>query len=307
MPPVVNRHSLSGKIFDTANVIMLALLCLTILYPFWSIVLRSFSSVTQVNALGLNVWIDRWQTEGWTYVFNNSAVGRSYLNTLHRVFFGTLLALFVTFTAGYGLSKQTLPGRSFLTIVFVFTLFFQGGLIPTYLVVRRLGLIDSRWVLVLVPAVNAFMIIISRNFIMAIDKGLEESALIDGAGYWRILVQIMVPLSKPLIAVLALFAAVQHWNSWFDALIYVNDRSKRVLQLLIQDLLHELTIAQTDEFIAELMEEMQQSEELRELLQIPPQAAQAATILITIGPIIFVYPFVQKYFVKGVMLGSIKG
>ena len=136
--------------------------------------------------------------------------------------------------AGYGLSMQKLPGRSLLTFVFVLTLFFQCCLIPTYLVVRRLGLIDSQWVLVLVPAVNAFMIIISRNFIMAIDKGLEEAALIDGAGYWRILVQIMVPLSKPLIAVLALFAAVQHWNSWFDALIYINDRSKRILQLLLR-------------------------------------------------------------------------
>lgn len=289
------------------NVVVLALFCLTIVYPFWSIVLRSFSSVTQVNSLGLNLWIERWLTEGWNYVFNNNNVGRAYLNTLHRVIFGTLLALTVTFAAGYGLSKRNLPGRSFLTILFVFTLFFQGGLIPTYLVVRRLGLIDSRWILVLLPAVSPILVIISRNFIMTIDQGIEESAVIDGAGYWRILMQIMVPLSKPLIAVLALFAAVQHWNAWFDALIYMNDRAKRVLQLMIQDMLRELTLAQTDEFIAELMEEMQQMEEFRELLQIPPQAAQAATILITIGPIVFIYPFVQKYFVKGVMLGSIKG
>jgi len=307
MASSINGKSVSGKIFDTANLVMLALFCLTIIYPFWTIVLRSFSSINQVNSLGLNVWLETWHLDGWRYVFDNNAVGRAYLNTLHRLVFGTTLALIVTFSAGYGLSKRGLPGRSFLTLLFVFTVFFQGGLIPTYLVVRRLGLIDNRWILVMLPAVSPILVIISRNFLMTIDQALEESAVIDGAGYWRILLQIMVPLSKPLLAVLALFSAVAHWNNWFDALIYMNDRAKRVLQLIIQDMMRELTLAQTDEFIAEMMEELRMMDEFRELLRIPPQAAQAATILITIGPIIFVYPFLQKYFVKGVMLGSIKG
>ena len=213
------------------------------------------------------------------------------------MFFGTLTTLLVTFTASYALSKRELPGRKFLTICFILTMFFSGGLIPTYLLIRNLGLMNTRWVLVVPVALNVYYIIITRNFLMTIDQSMEDSAIIDGAGYWTVLFRIMLPLSKPVMATIGLWAAVRHWNMWFDALIYIDEKGKQVLQLLIREMLKTLDLSELDEVGLDL--------QLQE--PIPPQSVQAVTILVTIGPIVMVYPFIQKYFVKGVMLGSVKG
>jgi len=190
-----------------------------------------------------------------------------------------------------------LPGRGLITLLFIFTLWFSGGLIPSYLLIRYLGLINSRWVLVLPIALNVYYLVIARNFLMTIDQSLEDSAIVDGAGYWTILFRIILPVSKPVLATIALWAAVSHWNAWFDALIYINDSGKHVLQLLIRDMLQMVNIDALSDYIDDLP--------VKEHIQ--PQSVQAVTILVTIGPIVFVYPFVQKYFVKGVMLGSLKG
>ena len=291
------RVPIGGRIFDILNYSFLLLFCLTILYPFWSLFLQAFSSVEEVSSLGLHIWIKRWTVNSWRFVFNNNQIGVAYLNTLHRVFFGTLTTLLVTFTASYALSKRELPGRRFLTICFILTMFFSGGLIPTYLLIRSVGLMNTRWVLVVPVALNVYYIIITRNFLMTIDQSMEDSAIIDGAGYWTVLFRIMLPLSKPVMATIGLWAAVRHWNMWFDALIYIDEKGKQVLQLLIRAMLRTLNLAELDEVGLDL--------DLQE--PIPPQSVQAATILVTIGPIVMVYPFVQKYFVKGVMLGSVKG
>ena len=307
MALVASRTSISGKLFDSANYLLLALFALSIAYPFWTLILQSFASIDAVNSMRLKIWLDSWHTESWSFVLQEETIWLAYFNTIFRTVVGTALTLLITFSAGYALSKRLLPGRTVLTFLFVFTLFFQGGLIPTYLVVRRLDLINTRLVLLLLPAMSVFYIIICRNFLMTIDESLEESAVIDGAGYWRVLFQIIIPLSKPALATIALFSSVYHWNDFFLPLIYIHDDDKRVLQGLIRDLMMDLNLLQTDEFIAELTEELRQSEHLRELMRIPPQAAQAATVLLTIGPIVFIYPFLQKYFVKGVMMGSLKG
>ena len=307
MAIVASRASVSGKLFDGVNYLFLALFALSIAYPFWTLILQSFSSIDAVNSLRLRIWLDAWHLEAWGFVLQDDTIGLAYFNTIFRTVVGTAATLLVTFSAAYALSKKLLPGRAALTFLFVFTLFFQGGLIPLYLVVRRLDLINTRLILLLLPAMSVFYIIICRNFLMTIDESLEESAVIDGAGYWRVLFQIIVPLSKPVLATIALFSAVGHWNDFFYPLIFVNDDDKRVLQELIRDLMMDLSLLQTDQFISELTEELRQSEQFRELMRIPPKAAQAATVLLTIGPIVFVYPFLQKYFVKGVMLGSLKG
>ena len=295
------KTSFGSKLFDVCNYAFLFLLSLTFIYPFWTIFLSAFSPVEEVMSLGLHIWIKNWTFDSWKYVFSNENVGLAYFNTLHRVFFGTLFTLLITFTGAYALSKRTLPGRSFVTILFVFTMFFSGGLIPTYLLIRSLGLMNSRWVLVIPIGLNVFYIIIARNFLMTIDQAMEDSAVIDGANYWTILFRIMLPLSKPVLATIALWTAVSHWNSWFDAMIYINKSELRVLQMLIRDMLFNLLWERMDEWIRNMMEELSLEQ------RIPPESVQAATILITIGPIILVYPFIQKYFVKGVMLGSIKG
>ena len=218
--------------------------------------------------------------------------------------FGTLASLLVTFTGAYALSKRNLPFRAPITAVYLMTLFFSGGLIPFYLLIRGMGLINTRLVLILPLAINVFNIIIARNFLMTIDQAMEDSAVIDGAGYWRVLFRIMVPLSKPVIAVIALWNAVSYWNEWFQAMIFAPKKQLQVLQMMVREiLLRDRLVDQVDNFMAQMLEDLGELG----LARIPPESIQAATVLVTIGPIILLYPFVQKYFVKGVMLGSLKG
>lgn len=292
-----NRGSVSGRIFDACNYAFLLLFAISILYPFWTIVVQSFSPMDQATSLGLHLWSNDWRTEAWRYIFRNSDMLVAYLNTIFRVVVGTFLILLTTFTAAYVLSKRTLPARGVITIVYLFTMFFSGGLVPTYLLIKGLGLINRRLVLVLPGMVHVYYIIIARNFLMTIDQAMEDAAMIEGAGYFTVLLRIMVPLAKPVLATIALWSAVHHWNSWFDALLYTNRKSLYVLQLVIMNMLRSLDPANLEAY----------ADQFPEMHRIPAQSVQAATILFTIGPIVLVYPFVQRYFVKGVMIGSLKG
>ena len=293
----LGRRSALGMAFDACNYALLLVLSLSIIYPFWNLFLTSFSPVEEVTSLGMHLWIDRWTVSSWGFVLQENDVLQAYLNTIHRVVFGTLTTLLITFSGAYALAKRDLPGRGTITTLFIFTLWFGGGLIPTYLLIRSLGMINTRWVLIIPVALNVYYIVIARNFMMTIDQSLEDSAIIDGAGYWTILFRIVLPVSKPVLATIALWAAVSHWNAWFDALIYINDADKRVLQMLVRDMIQLVTFDELLDFV----------EDLPVKEHIPPQSVRAVTILITIGPIVMVYPFIQKYFVKGVMLGSLKG
>ena len=298
---VRGRPSIGTRTFDIANYCFFFLVSITFIYPFWTIFVTSFEPIDGVYRLGLHIWPKQWRLESWRYVFDRENVATAYLNTIYRVVVGTSFTLLVTFTGAYALSKRDLPGRSVITTLYVLTLFFSGGLIPTYLLVRGLGLFNTRLAWILPTAINVYYIVIARNFLMSIDQAMEDSAVIDGASYWTVLMRIIVPLSKPVIAVIALWAAVAHWNAWFDAMIYTPTRELRVLQLLVRDM---ITLLRTD-----ILDRFTQDMLLQNVMipRIPPEAVKAATIILTIGPIIVVYPFIQKYFVKGVMLGSLKG
>ena len=298
---VRRTQSFGGRLFDAVNHVGFFLLCITFIYPFWTILVTAFEPIDGVYRLGLHIWPKEFRTESWVYIFSRERVGVAYYNTLFRVVIGTLFILLVTFTGAYALSKRDLPGRGVITFLYVLTLFFSGGLVPTYLLIREIGLINSRWALILPVGINAFYIVIARNFLMTIDQAMEDSAVIDGASYWKVLIRIVVPLARPAIAVIALWAAVQHWNAWFDALIYTPKKELRVLQLLVRDMITLLRTDILDRFTNEM------GAQNVEIPRIPPEAVKAATIIITIGPIILVYPFIQKYFVRGVMLGSVKG
>ena len=298
---VRGTQSFGGRLFDAVNHVGFFLLCITFIYPFWTILVTAFEPIDGVYRLGLHIWPKEFRTESWIYIFSRERVGVAYYNTLFRVVIGTLFILLVTFTGAYALSKRDLPGRGVITFLYVLTLFFSGGLVPTYLLIREIGLINSRWALILPVGINAFYIVIARNFLMTIDQAMEDSAVIDGASYWKVLIRIIVPLARPAIAVIALWAAVQHWNAWFDALIYTPKKELRVLQLLVRDMITLLRTDILDRFTNEM------GAQNVEIPRIPPEAVKAATIIITIGPIILVYPFIQKYFVRGVMLGSVKG
>lgn len=218
MAAVLGKRSAGGLIFDVCNYGGFFLLSLTFIYPFWTIIVQSFSSAADIYRLGFHLFPGTFSTEAWRYAVAEERVFLAYFNTIFRVSTGTAWILLVTFTGAYALAKRDLPGRRALTFIYVLTLFFGGGLIPTYLLVRGFGLINTRLILAITLGgtgigVQAFYIIIARNFLMTIDQALEDSAMIDGASYWQVLWRIIAPLSKPMIAVIALFAAVAHWRS----------------------------------------------------------------------------------------------
>ena len=268
-----------------------------VVYPFWDLFLLSFSDQLASSSLGFRFWIKDWHTDAYRFIFTNNSVYTAYYNTIHRTVIGTALSLIVVLLAAYPLSKKNLPFRNYITIFFLIPMFFSGGLIPTYLLIRSLNLLDKRWVLIIPSLINIFNIVIVRNFLMAMDSELEEAAHIDGASYFKILWVIVAPLSKAVIATVALWTMVGHWNSWFDALIYTRRESLIVLQLLVRKMII-MQIGDTHS--------LQAFERMRET-RIPTAAVRAATIIVTIGPIIIAYPFLQKHFVKGIMIGSLKG
>ncbi|MBA9026658.1 carbohydrate ABC transporter permease [Peribacillus huizhouensis] len=286
------------SLFDILNVTGFTLFSLIVLYPFWQTVVLSFSDAEAASSLGVNLWPDRWIPDAYAFVFSYQNIMIAYLNTIIRTVVGTVLIVSFTVLAAYPLSKKDLPYRNFFTIFFLIAMFFSGGMIPDYLLIKNLGLIDSRFALILPSAVNVFFIIIMRNYFMTIDKGLEESAIVDGANYFQILIKIIIPISKPVIATVALWAAVYHWNEWFHALIYIQDDALDVLQTVVRDMLVAMDLTQAGSQMggggmsnADLM----------------LSNVRAATVIISIGPIVLIYPFVQKYFVKGIMIGSLKG
>ena len=288
----------AGRLFDSANALFLILFSVTTFYPFWSTLLLSFSDPDTATSLGLHLWISEWTIAAYQFAFSMySSVKIAYVNSILRTVTGTVLTLAVTLLGAYPLSKRRLPGRTAMTLFLLVTMFVSGGLIPSYLLVRSLGLIDSRWALILPGLASAYYIIIMRNFLMTIDPAYEESGFIDGANYLQILARVVVPLSMPVIATVALWCSVGHWNAWFDALIYINSESKIVLQLLLRRLIQQMT----------LLSEQINRFEIIERKPLPTEAVKAAITILTIGPIILLYPFLQRYFVKGILVGSLKG
>lgn len=292
------RRSIGSHAFDGLNVLFMTAFCLTVLYPFWNLILVSLEGIEEAKALRFKLTNQHWNASAYQYLLFDSLVLRSYRNTILRTVVGTAMSVFVCSLAAYTVSKRDLPGRGLLMAILIITLFFSGGFIPTFLLIRGLGLYNTFWVLVLPGLVNAFNVIIIRNFFMAIDRGVEESALMDGATYLRILVSIVMPLSLPVLATVTLWTAVSIWNEWFEALIFTSGNDWIVLQ----------------EFIRRMMEEVFNKRELAVIdryndefgQQIQRDNVQSAVIIITIGPIVLLYPFLQRYFVRGIMVGSLK-
>lgn len=293
------RTTWSERLFKLFSAAVLTLLCLTIVYPFWTQVLLSFSDVDEATSLGLRLWIKEWHTGAYLFAFSGYGnVLVAYGNSIFRVVVGTALCVTFTILAAYPLSKRRLPGRTLLTVLVLITMFFSGGIIPQYLLMRYLGLIDTRWSLILPTLTTGFYVIITRNFMMTMDEALEEAAFMEGAHYGSILIRIIVPLSKPVIATVLLWAAVYHWNEWFHALIYINEESKVVLQLLLRRMLRDLQQAMSDSLL---------DFALARAVKLPTAAVQAAVVILTVGPIVLLYPFVQRHFVRGIFVGSLKG
>ena len=292
------KRSVGELVFDTCNITFMLLFSLTIIYPFWDIALLSLAGPKEVYESAFKLWLTDWSLNAYQYIFRWGMVLIAYRNTIFRTVFGVILTVVMCLFAAYPLSKRDLPFRTGITLFFVMSMFFSGGLIPTYLLIKGLGLINNLWVLVIPQMFNVGHMIIMRNYLMAQNfQELEEAALSDGATHPYILFKIIMPLSKPLLATVALWVAVAHWNEWFSARIYLNKQDQVVLQSFLQKLI---------EHKREEEDALQAYVSQNEIL-ITSANVIAATTLVTIGPIIFLYPFLQKYFIKGIMIGSLKG
>ncbi len=285
------------KIFNVCNYIILTLFAATTIYPFLYTLTISFSTPAEAIKPGLHILPDfnKITLDSYIFVLENDTIWLAYKNTIIRTVLGTILALIVTCFYGYALSRPNLPCRKFFSGYIMFTMLFGAGQIPTFLNLKQLGLIDSFWVYILPSLIGAYNVIVAKSFFASLPESLNESARIDGAGEFRIFFQIVVPLSKPIIMTLALWVAVNHWNAWLDAMLYMNDARYIVLQQYLQ----KITGAAATQLATAI-----NPEENKEILGV---TLQSASIMVAVIPILCVYPFIQKYFIKGVTLGAVKG
>lgn len=288
------KRSAGDRAFDWINYLFLALFSLTILFPFWNLFVQSVSSPDSGVVDALQMWPKKFSAFNYKYVLANKYIWTGYRETLIRTIAGTALGVTLTAMGAYVLSKKKLPNRNFWTTVVLIPMFFSGGMIPSYLWMVNLHLIDNRLVLILPGLISSYNLIIMRNFFMSVPEGLEESAMIDGAGSIRIFFSIVLPISKAVLATVALWVMVGHWNAWFDATIYIRDANKLPLQVVLRRILMEGT---------QQMMDMNSTD----TNHVTPDTLKAATTFVCMLPIMCVYPFVQKYFVKGVIIGSLKG
>ncbi len=281
--------------FNLVNLLFLGMVGLLCLYPFIYTVSISLSTAAEASRDGFHLFPRDISLVSYQMVLSNPNILGGYMNTLVRTLLGTVLTVTACSIAAYPLARKEMPHRALITFLIVFTMLFSGGMVPSYLLIKKLGLINSVWALVLPGMLAAFNIIIIKNFFQSLPESLGESARIDGAGEWAILFRIYMPLSKPVLATVALWSAVAHWNAWFDALLYITDDRKQVLQTFLQRIVIESSTQLMELGVTDTS-----------IVQFTTETIKAATIVVTILPIICVYPFLQKYFVKGILLGGVK-
>lgn len=291
---VAIKRSKSEKIFDKFNIMLMFLISIVMLYGFWNQIMVSISDPQLALSGGLFLLPKGLNFGAYKTVFTSPNIWQGYMNTLIVTITGTVLGVLITALFAYPLSRKSLPARRLINFLVVFTMLFNGGMIPTFLVVKATGLLNSRWALIIPGLISGFNVIIMRNFFSNIPESLEESARIDGASDFTIFFRIILPLSKPVMATVALWVSVHHWNDFFHALIYLRDRALFPLQMILREIIN----ATSPDEILEMNEDD---------LYVVPETIKAASIMVATVPILCVYPFIQKYFVKGVMLGSVKG
>ena len=270
------------------------------LYPLWYCLINAFSAAKEVY-YGNVVWLPKGITLGnYVAVFREKSLLSGYLNTIFYTFAGTVIGIFVTFTAAYPLSRKDMYGRNVFMKLYLLPMFISGGLVPTYIIVKKLGLYDTFWALILPGAVGVWNVVVVRTFMLTSIPGeLQESAMLDGAGNIRIFTSIIIPLSRPILAVMTMFHIVGYWNTYFNALIYLNDEAKYPIQLVLRKILIQNDIdslISSGNISTSILEQTMRAE-----------AIKYAAIIITITPLLVIYPFFEKFFEKGMVVGSLKG
>lgn len=285
-----------SRTFDVVVIIMFAALALLTLYPFYNVIILSFSNTESVAKHIPYLLPFALDLTGYKTIIQDSDFINSLLVSLFVTIAGTAVNMVLSVIAAYVLSRKYLDGRNMIMSVIVFTMLFGGGLVPTYMVIKDMGLINKVWAMILPTAINTYYLIIMKNYFLGLPDGLFEAAKLDGAGEWTMLWKVAFPLSKPIMATFTLFYAVDRWNGWYNALLYINKKALSPLQIYLRDILTSLN--------SQLSTQAQQM--MGSTQKVSTSAVQMATIVITALPIMLVYPYLQKYFVNGVMVGGIK-
>lgn len=288
------KRNLDSRIFDSINIVLLLLFTIMIVVPLWNVVVSSFSSGRALAEGGFIFWPSELSLENYRAVFRDSTIWQSFLISVAKTVIGVLTHVFFCAMVGYGLSKNYVRGRKFYVTMGVITMFFSGGMIPTYLLMKSLGLLNSFWVYIIPALFSFFDVIVLMNFFRNVPGSLEESAKIDGAGDWRIFLSLYIPLSMPAVATIVLFNGVGQWNDFMTTKLYVTDQWLYPMQMKLY------------EIIVQSQTQSMQNIGGSAVIETATKGVQLATIVITTLPIVLVYPLLQKYFISGMMLGAVK-
>lgn len=290
---------LSDKLFDLFNSLFLLAIFVVTFYPFWNILVISLNDATDSVRGGLYLWPRMFTLDSYATIFRNTELIVSVKVTVLRTLIGTPLSVLAICMMAYSLSKRELVAWRFFTLFFIFTMYFGGGLIPTYMIIKSLGLIDTFWVFIFPGLIGVFLMILVRTYIEGLPGELEESAKIDGANDLQIFGKMILPLCIPVLATIALFVGIGHWNSWYDSYIYTYKPELKTLQAVLVKILNQY---QTGAMVSEAEQLANSSKRI----PVSGESIRMAVTMVATIPIILVYPFVQRYFVKGIMMGAIK-
>ncbi|GGG09926.1 carbohydrate ABC transporter permease [Paenibacillus aceti] len=288
------KRDIDSQVFDAVNVSLLVIFTIIIVVPLWNVIVSSFSSGRSLAEGGFIFWPKEFSLENYEAVFRDSSIWQSFFISVSKTFVGVITHVFFCAMVGYGLSKREVRGRKLYVTMGVITMFFSGGMIPTYLLIKSLGLLNSFWVYIIPALFSYYDVIILMNFFRNVPDSLEESAKIDGAGDWRIFLKIFIPLSMPAIATIALFNGVGQWNDFMTTKLYITDKSLYPLQMKLY------------EIIVQSQTQSMQDIGGSAVIETTTKGVQLATIVITTLPIVVMYPILQKYFISGMMLGAVK-
>lgn len=295
------RLGFSDRVMMVCIYIFLILLSFTSLYPFWNAAAISFNTGSDTAMGGLTFWPRVFTLENYQVILKDSRLFNGFFISISRTIVGTISAILMTSLLAYGMTKSHLIGRKYYMIYFVITMYFGGGLIPTYLLIRSLGLMNTFLVFIIPALISVWNMIVFRTFFKSLPVGLEESAQMDGCTNWGIYFRIVLPLSGPVIATLGLFTAISHWNDWFIPTIYINDDNLLPIQTMLRQALNSNIVQESSGAL-----DSASIAYLQKTRSITSKSLQMAMMMVVTLPIMLVYPFVQKYFVKGVMIGSLK-
>ena len=296
---IINR-SYSDKIFDVVNTTIMIVLLFIFAWPLWFVFIASFSDPNEVWLGNVVLWPKGFTMESYKALWEYKSIWTGYANTIFYTVVGTVFNLIMTVCAAYPLSRTDFVPRKFFQWMFMFTMYFGGGLIPTYLVVSELGIVNTRWAMIIPGAMSVYNMLVVRNYFMnSIPPSLQEAATLDGANSVQYLLKIVLPLSKPVIAVIALYYAVGHWNDFYTALVYLYDEKLLPLQTFLRDML--MSSKMTMNNLSGM-----DPETVARKMRIA-QTLKYSAIIVSTVPVLCIYPFIQKYFIKGVMIGAVKG